>query len=431
MKRNKSQKLRTIDLFAGCGGLTEGFEMSGAFSTIGIVEWEKSALKTLVHRMKTKWKKDDAESSSLLFDMQRTNDLLEGWTEDKKYGTHEGLRKLVKKSGKAVDVIVGGPPCQAYSIAGRVRDQDGMKNDYRNYLFETYLKVVREFQPKAFVFENVLGLLSANPEGIPIPELIRNAFKEIGYEIISDLHEAIVDASEFGIPQVRKRLVIIGLRKNAFEDDSQDILLDFYNNILPTYKTKMKTVADAISDLPKMKVSKKMNVSHEVVGENTALNHNPRYHNPRDVEIFEELATDLTRKSRKYKTIDDLKKLYTEKTGKTSSIHKYYVLESDKPSNTIVAHLHKDGLRHIHPDPKQARSITVREAARLQTFPDDFEFLGSMGDQYKMIGNAVPPLLAKAVALSLKAVLEKYLASDILNTNESAITEIRRISVYT
>jgi len=121
------------------------------------------------------------------------------------------------------------------------------------------------------------------------------------------------------------------------------------------------------------------------------------------------LAADRSRKNKKYKNTEDLKKLYTKITGKTSSVHKYYVLDSAQQSNTIVSHLHKDGLRHIHPDPDQARSITVREAARLQSFPDDFEFLGSMGDQYKMVGNAVPPVLAKIVAESVASFFDENL----------------------
>ena len=100
----------------------------------------------------------------------------------------------------------------------------------------------------------------------------------------------------------------------------------------------------------------------------------------------------------KYISSKALIKLYKEKTGKSSKFHKYHVIREDKPSNTIPAHLYKDGLRHIHPDPNQARSITVREAARIQSFEDDFEFLGSKGDQYKMIGNAVPPNFSKLIA---------------------------------
>lgn len=427
MKTIGSKKLRTIDLFSGCGGLTEGFEASGLFSTIGAVEWDKPSLDTLVKRLETKWSYRNAKSLAFHFDMQRTKELLEGWDKDKEYGSGEGLKKLVRRAGGNVDIVVGGPPCQAYSIAGRVRDANGMRNDYRNYLFETYLEVVREFKPKAFVFENVLGMLSARPNGILITELIKNAFRAIGYDIIEDLKDAAVDVSEYGVPQYRKRLVIVGLSRRFFGNDTKSVLSDFYSNILPSYKKPIKTIADAILDLPKIKPVRGKNHSHEQVGSVSMKNHVPRYHNPRDVEIFRELALDAQRTKKKYGSIDDLKKLYTEKTGKTSSIHKYYVLNTDKPSNTIVAHLHKDGLRHIHPDAKQARSITVREAARLQSFPDDFEFLGGMGDQYKMIGNAVPPLFAKAVSLSLAEVIEKYQKpqkSRIMAFNESRTANI-------
>jgi len=404
----KTKKLKTIDLFSGCGGLIEGFETSGLFSTIGMVEWDQPSLKTLVNRLEKKWGYKNAEELALHFDMQRTKELLNGWKQDQKYGSHKGLKGLVKERGGEVDVIVGGPPCQAYSIAGRIRDKDGMKNDYRNYLFETYLAVVKEFKPRAFVFENVLGLLSAKPNGVAIPDLIRKAFDEIGYTIVDDLNRAVIDVSEYGVPQHRKRLVIVGLRKNQFKVDLQKILEDFYTRILPKFKMEKRTVKDAIFDLPKMRVINNGKQSHESVGKNNILNHVPRYHSMRDIEIFRELALDVTRKNKKYNSINDLKRLYTEKTGKQSNIHKYYVLQPNKPSNTIVAHLHKDGLRHIHPDPEQARSITVREAARLQSFPDDFEFLGSMGDQYKMIGNAVPPRLAQSVALSINQLIQKY-----------------------
>ena len=104
-----------------------------------------------------------------------------------------------------------------------------------------------------------------------------------------------------------------------------------------------------------------------------------------------------------------MNKLYFEITGKNTNVHKYHVLRWDKPSTTITAHLYKDGLRHIHPDSKQARTITVREAARLQSFDDDFEFLGPMGDQFKMIGNAVPPVFAKSIANALLEFSKKNL----------------------
>ena len=404
----KKNKLKTIDLFSGCGGLIEGFESSGLFSTLGIVEWDSLSLKTLANRLKTKWKYENIDDLAIHFDMQRTEDLLNGWSLDNKYGSHKGLKALVKEQGGKVDVVVGGPPCQAYSVAGRIRDKNGMKNDYRNYLFESYLAVVKEFQPKVFIFENVLGLLSAKPDGILISDLIRRAFNSIGYYIAEDLNNAIVDVSEYGVAQNRRRLVIVGLREKDFKGDLKQILSDFYNNILPSFKTKKQSVRDAIYDLPKMKIINNGKQSHQVIGKNNIPNHIPRYHSLRDIEIFKELALDLTRKKRVYESVEDLKRLYTQKTGRHSNIHKYYVLRPDQQSNTIVAHLHKDGLRHIHPDPQQARTITPREAARLQSFPDDFEFLGNMGDQYKMIGNAVPPKLAQSVALSLTMLLQKY-----------------------
>lgn len=119
------------------------------------------------------------------------------------------------------------------------------------------------------------------------------------------------------------------------------------------------------------------------------------------------LAEDIESGKREYVSTSALKELYTKMTGHSSNVHKYYVLRWDEPSNLIPAHLYKDGLRHIHPDPKQARSITVREAARLQGFPDDYEFIGTQADEYKMIGNAVPPIFSKILATTLYKLLFK------------------------
>ena len=136
------------------------------------------------------------------------------------------------------------------SVAGRVRDENGMKDDYRNYLFEHYLSVVNRYQPKVFVFENVPGLLSAMPDGTPIIQLIESGFSGIGYEIVDDVKKyAKVDASDYGVPQNRERLIILGIRKDVC-DDVQSILHKFYLEILPKYKSKKKTtVAEAIGDL--------------------------------------------------------------------------------------------------------------------------------------------------------------------------------------
>lgn len=433
MPKLNPNKLKTVDLFAGCGGLTEGFESTGLFSTVAAVEWDKQALNTLVNRLETKWNIDSDLFSPILFDMQRTDELLYGWRNDPMYGSHKGL--LNSLSDK-VDVIVGGPPCQAYSIAGRIRDENGMKSDYRNYLFETYIQSVNILRPKAFIFENVEGMLSANPDGTPIPELIKKGFQKINYEIIDDIKKhALIDAVDYGVPQHRKRLIILGLDKTFYGEDTQKILEDFYTNILPKFKVKKhKTVGESIMDLPKFRISTKNDnkVSHEPTSSYSVSNHIARFHNKRDIEIFAELAEDVLTKSNKYSNVEAIKKLYFDRTGISSNIHKYHVLDADKPSNTIVAHLHKDGLRHIHPDPSQARSITVREAARIQTFPDDFTFLGSQGDQYKMIGNAVPPLLANIVAKSVFETISKYQRNDksaIIDTDVYGNVTVRKPSL--
>jgi len=406
-------KYRIIDLFAGCGGLTDGFEQTGKYETVICVEWDKSCCATLTRRLREKWNYPDADQRVLQFDIQRTDELLKGWSDDKEYGSNRGLDKLTSQTG-GIDMIIGGPPCQAYSVAGRIRDEYGMHYDYRNYLFESYLRIVDHFKPKLIVFENVPGMLSAAPGGISIIDRIRKAFKNTGYEIVNDIKEnALVDFTLFGVPQKRRRVILLGINR-AFRDNAQESLQGFYKNILPQYCSKNKrTVYDAIGDLPKIHPYAK---DHKVNGRNfshkppktSILNHSPRYNNQRDIQIFRDLAKDLASGKNHYNSIDRIKQLYHERTGKKSNIHKYYVLRWKEPSNTIPAHLYKDGLRHIHPDPAQARTITVREAARLQTFDDDFLFIGSMGEQYKMVGNAVPPRFAKVLGLALYEYLNKF-----------------------
>lgn len=403
------KKYNIIDLFAGCGGLLEGFLHEGSYFPIASVEWEKAPLETLKNRLKTRWEMQNVDEKCLLMDIQQDEKLFKGWKNDEEYGDGVGLDYLVNKYG-APDVIIGGPPCQAYSVAGRIRDENQMKDDYRNYLFENYLKVVNKYRPKAFVFENVPGMLSAKPGGVPVTDLIRKEIESIGYEIVDDLKQyAILDSSDFGVPQARKRVIIIGLDKNVYKNP-QDTLKHFYTNIITKYKVeKKKTLWEAIGDLPKAYPTEeyranKSRFSH-TIPETELKNHLPRYHNKGDIDIFRILAEDIESGNMEHTSSVALNELYYQKTGKRTNVHKYHVLRKDQPSTTIIAHLNKDGLRFIHPDPQQARSITVREAAILQTFDNDYEFICSQGANYKMIGNAVPPLLAKCIASALKELI--------------------------
>lgn len=402
------QKISYLDLFAGCGGLTEGFERDGNYEMKAAVEWVKTARDTLVKRMRTKWGREDAEDIVTWFDIQRTDELFAGWN-DPKYQKHNGLDSLIGTS--SIDLIIGGPPCQAYSIAGRVRDSNGMQNDYRNYLFESFIKVVNKYSPRFILFENVPGMLSAKPNNVKITELIDSQFKSAGYALLPNLKDAVYDVSEYGVPQKRKRVIIFAVSEKHYGDGAKKMVDQFYTSLNEMKCANIKTVREAFKGLPSftplddyiMQSGKRC--SYQSVNRNKDSNHNPRFHNKRDIETFKILCEDIESGENKYVSIEALKKLYTARTGKESAIHKYHVIRWDQTSNLIPAHLYKDGLRHIHPDSKQARSITVREAALLQSFPRDFEFLGSLGDQYKMVGNAVPPDFAEFIAKALRKLI--------------------------
>jgi len=407
-------KLNVIDLFSGCGGLSEGLLQSNKFDVLAHVEWELPMVETLRNRLVNYWNHSSEESKKrvVFFDIQKTNELIFGdWkTDSKKTYAANNDESIVKRGlkgligNKKIDVIVGGPPCQAYSIHGRATDPNSMKNDYRNYLFESFANIVDNFKPEVFVFENVQGILSSKPGGIPITERISESFKSIGYKILDDsnIHNSIFNCSEYDVPQNRKRVLIIGVKK-----DSVFELNDFYKSIKKrSNKEKKKTVRDAIGFLPAIypldkpiKEGKK-NISHYSV-KNNIPQHIPRYNNIRDVKIFREWVINKMN----YIPHKDKIDFYYKMTKKKTLYSKYRSLEWDKPSYTIVAHLQKDGLTFIHPDAEQARSITIREAGLLMTFPIDYKFLGSNAYCYKMIGNAVPVNFAKIIGDSLYEVL--------------------------
>ena len=379
--------IKFIDLFSGCGGLSEAFLKNKKFIPLKIIDNDKFCYETTLYRLKQLRIKKFSEIVEL-------KDI-----SDSK--TIEAFKKI--KS----DLIIGGPPCQAYSVAGRIRDKHGMKKDYRNYLFESFLKIIKFSQPNYFVMENVPGILSAKPGNIKVTVRIKKETDKIKYFIPENLSECIFDMSKYGVPQKRKRVIIFGVNKKL--KNFKFISKKFYKILRSLEDKKIKTVKEAIGDLEKLYPLKKKSL---INGKRLSHSHNfnkndhiPRFHNERDIKIFRMLAKDIETKKFKYQSVRELQKLYTKIVGRKSNIHKYYVLRKDEPSNLIPSHLYKDGLRHIHYDSKQARSITVREAARLQSFSDNFKFIGPMTEQYKMIGNAVPPKFSEYL---LKTLLELY-----------------------
>ena len=411
------KKYTFIDLFAGCGGLSEGFLQTGRFSALTHVEWEKPMVDTLRNRMVSKWNESESEARKkvILFDIQKTDELIDGnWSEDSiaKYGNDNsdvvvksGLRGVVGK--KHVDLIIGGPPCQAYSIHGRATDKDSMNNDYRNYLFESFCKVVDAFRPELFVFENVAGLLSAKPGGIPVRKRIYDAFTSIGYHIRTpeEMPKALYDAVRFRVPQHRPRVIIFGVRADS------SLNLDALYNLIEKEQdlSTVLTVRDAIGDLPALyplpvQVKEgRYQRSHQLNPNPDISQHESRNHGLREREIFKEWV-EKNMNHISHKAMIDY---YFEKTGHHTLYQKYKSLEWDKPAHTVVAHLSKDGYMFIHPDPMQQRSITIREAACLMTFPMDFQFLGNTAYNYKMIGNAVPVNFAKSIASGIFKALDK------------------------
>lgn len=411
----RNQKYTFIDLFAGCGGLSEGFLTSGHFTPLAHVEWEKPMVDTLRHRLEKKWgfSEQEALKDVIHFDIQKTEELLNGGlssdslttygsSNDKEFISH-GLKGLI--GNRKVDLIIGGPPCQAYSIHGRAQDKNGMNDDYRNFLFESFVKIVNAFRPKIFVFENVPGMLSAHPGGVKVTTRIYEAFKSIGYKIRApfELPNCIFNAVDYSVPQERKRVILIGIPQ-----ESPLSLDEIYSSIEANKsRTPIKTVRDAIGDFPALYPLDKpikngrSNISHSGHSNSEITQHIARFHSPRDLAVYRKWVNEKLN----FLPHEEKIAFYFNVTGHKTLYAKYKNLEWNKPSHTVVAHLAKDGHMFIHPDATQARSITIREAAALMSFPMDFDFIGSNAMCYRMIGNAVPVLFAKGIALGLKRIL--------------------------
>lgn len=340
-----AKKYNVLDLFCGCGGLSLGFEKAGYNVLLGIDVWE-DALKT--------YRYNHQNSNTLCADLSVLS-------------PKEVSDKI---QGKVVDVIIGGPPCQGFSIAGK-----RIVEDKRNELYKSFVRMVSFFKPKAFVLENVPNILTMG-NGI-IKEAILKDFRSLGYNVVTK----ILLASDYGVPQNRRRAIFVGTYNSSFD----------FN--IPTVLHKV-TTSESISDLPEnsipdggLYVVEPLCDYQKSMRENSirVYNHEVTLHNKQTIDIISKVPD-----GGNYKDLP----LELQKTRK---VHIAWTrLNSKKPSITIdTGHRH-----HFHY--KWNRVPTVRESARIQSFPDDFIFLCSKTSQYKQVGNAVPPLMAKAIAEQLK-----------------------------
>lgn len=483
-----------VDLFAGPGGLNEGFSSIGeqagrpVFKTVASFEMNRYAHGTLVLRTAYRIMKRDGEVprsyyryiqgmlawkdfatdpvvADALIRARREVHLVELGETNRELvdGLIENALAEALKEPSDDWVLIGGPPCQAYSLAGRSRRKHDLEfeNDHKHFLYKEYLHIIEKFRPTVFVMENVKGLLSSKNKGDQTFELILKDLSEpspgVKYEIRSlvidapdgdlDPRDFIIRAEDYGIPQKRHRVILLGVRADAVHRTSRVFL----------EPKEQVSVSDAIGDLPKLRstISPARDDSavawsilgHEVkaiLGERvpsengilvapTKLTpggifveysapqaeseyqkwildprvggvtlHQSRSHMREDIKRYGYLAARASVLGRALKLAELPDELQPEhkNVGKTNTpfVDRFRVQMPDRPSTTVVSHISKDGHYYIHPDGSQMRSLTVREAARLQTFPDNYFFTGSRTQQYHQVGNAVPPLLAAQIA---------------------------------
>ena len=439
---------KIIDLFSGCGGLSLGFQKAG-FDIVAGIELMPEACKTISYNLDYRFGRDKTHICGDITEMNAD--------------------VFKDRFGEEGCIVIGGPPCQAYSIAGRGKlkslgdDRINIK-DSRGYLFQDFLRFAYDLNAKAVIMENVPE--STNFGEMNIPEIVCDSLEKHGYVACW----TILNAADFGVPQIRERVIVIGIKKSIqgminLPEPTHKSKTDYqtqYQKRLDSFKKNEHfksphsaekankswvTVKEALSDLPILFPTadtkyKLVNLNEEMdyfsepqnefqqlmrtwYGEESFASSANAFRNTRkDFPIFEKMkqgdnftdaaviADELFEKEAKIfnylpgsDKYEKLRKQMVPVYNREKFENKWKRLEDDKPSHTLVAHLCKDTYSHIHPT--EPRGISVREAARIQSFPDDFFFNCSMGDAYKQIGNAVPPLLSYAVAKSVYLAFEE------------------------
>lgn len=514
---SQGNPIPVVDLFAGPGGLGEGFstlDNGNAFRILVSAEMESSAHQTLKLRSfyRILKRQDDKALDNYyrfcsgISDLPWDDKTVKAWEEAGNearritLGTDEGnqeLNMILDNSGLGSSkpwVLIGGPPCQAYSLVGRSRNLGKIdykaEDDHRHFLYKEYLRIIQQYQPAVFVMENVKGILSSKVDGQKIfhtilrdladPNLAIGNTPGEGYKIHSlavptvfergmdpdeiDVHDYIIRSERYGIPQARHRVILLGIREDI---NARPELLQI---------TPETNVADAISSLPHLRsrlskqedsadkwaraVEQHLNeLLNEAAGRDDlteltnafrAIEHKIRhdlgygslregmrqytqsansnldnwYHDSKlNVWLNHEARSHMTTDLRRYLYAAGYARAYGHspkgherfdlaglrpnhknwETGKFSD--RFRVQLNSRPATTVTSHISKDGHYFIHPDPSQCRSLTVREAARLQTFPDNYFFQGNRTQQFHQVGNAVPPLLAVNIARLVRLLL--------------------------
>jgi len=349
LSKRKNKKLEVLDLFCGAGGLSYGFKLAG-FSIVGGVEWDKAAMETHSTNFKSKFE--------FCGDIKEISD------------------ETIIKNLKGVDVIIGGPPCQGFSSANRHEKE---KDDPRNKLFFEYLRFIRILHPKVFVIENVKEILTKDNG------FAKNRIIEITEELGYSVNVEVLNASDYGVPQVRRRAIFVGI--------ASDLGCKFDFNKL-TKVSKPVTVYEAIGDIcyPDENIKNKfLNYAKDI---DVLYNHNPKKPNDKVIERMKHVPQGGNWKDVPPELWD------TQRDNRHSSAYKR--LSFNEPSITIdTGHMN-----YFHP--LFHRVPTVRESARLQSFPDSFIFCGNQGEQYRQVGNAVPPLMAKEIAKEIMRILKEH-----------------------